>query len=64
MLRLFYAAVAVLVLSWIPLVLVGLADPNSNPIGLGLLGMAGTALAVLLLAASAVVGLAGLMRRR
>ena len=32
----------ILVLSWVPLLVVGLLHPNSNPIGLGLLAWAGS----------------------
>jgi hypothetical protein len=41
--------VIVLVGCWLPLLAVALVDPDSNPIGLGLLGMAGTAAGVLLI---------------
>jgi hypothetical protein len=34
--------VLILAGAWLPLVAVGLVDPTSNPIGLGLLGMAGS----------------------
>jgi hypothetical protein len=48
--RLVVAAIAVLILSFVPLLVVGLLDPSANPIGLGLLSMAGTFVALLLLA--------------
>jgi Na+(H+)/acetate symporter ActP len=47
--RLVQAAFAVLVLSAAPLVIVGLHDPEANPIGLGLLFMLGMAVALVLL---------------
>lgn len=34
--------VLILAGAWLPLVAVSLVDPTSNPIGLGLLGMAGS----------------------
>jgi uncharacterized membrane protein YqjE len=47
--RLVQAAFAVLVLSAAPLMIVGLRDPEANPIGLGLLFMLGMAVALVLL---------------
>jgi len=32
----------ILVASWVPLLVVGLSNPNSNPIGLGLLAWTGS----------------------
>jgi hypothetical protein len=32
----------ILVASWVPLLVIGLLDPSSNPIGLGLLAWAGS----------------------
>ena len=58
--RLVYAALAAVALTWSPLLVVGALDPTANPIGLGLLSLAGTALAVLLLLAAA---LAAIWRR-
>lgn len=37
----------ILLLSWVPLLIVGGLGISDNPIGLGLLGLAGTALAAL-----------------
>ena len=51
--RLVYAALAAVALTWSPLFVVGALDPTANPIGLGLLSLAGTTLAVLLLLAAA-----------
>lgn len=48
--RLVIAALAVLILSFVPLLVVGFLDPSANPIGLGLLSVAGTFVALLLLA--------------
>lgn len=45
--------IVILVGSWAPLVAVGLTDPASNPIGLGLLAMGGSLAGVALI----VVGL-------
>lgn len=47
--RVVYVALAVLAASYAPLLVVGMLDPTANPIGLGLLAMAGTALAAVLL---------------
>lgn len=47
--RLIYVALAVLAVSYAPLIVVGMLDPSANPIGLGLLSMVGTAVAALLL---------------
>jgi Na+(H+)/acetate symporter ActP len=47
--RLVRAAFALLVLSAAPLLIVGLRDPEANPIGLGLLFMLGMAVALVLL---------------
>jgi hypothetical protein len=49
-LRLALVAVAVLVASFVPLLVVGFLDPAANPVGLGLLSIAGTFVALLLLA--------------
>lgn len=46
--RFIIAAAVILAASWVPLLIVGLLDPTSNPIGLGLLGMAGTFIAAML----------------
>jgi hypothetical protein len=48
--RLLYAALAVLLLSFAPLAIVGTFDPAANPIGLGLLFVAGSLVAALLFA--------------
>jgi predicted membrane channel-forming protein YqfA (hemolysin III family) len=45
MMRLVGIAALVLIASYVPLILVGLADPDANPIGLGLLSLAGTLVA-------------------
>ncbi|MCO5063616.1 MAG: hypothetical protein M9924_04280 [Rhizobiaceae bacterium] len=45
--------VALLVLSWLPLIIVGALGISDNPIGLGLLAMAGTMLAAVWLGAFA-----------
>jgi hypothetical protein len=47
--------------SWLPLIAVGLLDPSSNPIGLGLLGLAGSLLGAILLPIGLLVSL---FRRR
>jgi hypothetical protein len=52
--RLFVTGLLVLVGSWLPLMIVGLGDPAANPIGLGLLGMLGTAVATGLLGVATV----------
>lgn len=46
--RLMIIAVLLLVGSFLPLFIVGTLDPDSNPIGLGLLWMAGSAVAIVL----------------
>jgi hypothetical protein len=51
--RLVRAAVVILVLSFAPLVAVGLLDPSANPIGLGLLSVVGTLVAAAVLAFAA-----------
>jgi Na+(H+)/acetate symporter ActP len=48
--RLVRAAFAVLAFSAAPLLLVGLSDPQANPIGLGFLFLLGLAVAAVLLA--------------
>jgi hypothetical protein len=55
--RLVVAAIAVLILSFVPLLVVGFLDPSANPIGLGLLSVAGTFIALLLLAIAVALGL-------
>jgi hypothetical protein len=60
-LRLAFAALVVMVASWGPLFVVGTLDPTVNPIGLGLLGLAGTCLAAVLLTAAAVVAIRNLL---
>jgi hypothetical protein len=60
--RLATAALIVLAASWLPLIVVGLADPAANPIGLGLLALAGTVVAAGLLAVAALLGLWRLLR--
>ena len=47
--RLVYAALIMLAVSTAPLLIVGLLDPTANPIGLGLLFMAGSFVATVLL---------------
>jgi hypothetical protein len=42
--RLVGIAMLLMVASYVPLLIVGMLDPDSNPIGLGLLAMLGTAL--------------------
>jgi hypothetical protein len=51
--RLVYAALVVLLASYAPLLAIGFMDPSANPIGLGLLAVAGTAAAVLLIVCAA-----------
>jgi hypothetical protein len=53
-LRLVLLALLLPVLAALPLLLVGLLDPAANPIGLGLLFMAGVAIAAVLLLVAAV----------
>jgi hypothetical protein len=55
--RLVVVAIAVLILSFMPLLVVGTLDPSANPIGLGLLSVAGTYIALLLLVVAAARGL-------
>ena len=62
--RLAYAALAVLALSFAPLLIVAALDPSSNPVGLGLLSVAGTFAAAVLLACAAVRGLWRLLAGR
>jgi len=47
--------VAILVLSWVPLLVTGLAHPDANPIGFGLLGMLGTLVGAAVAAVGAIV---------
>ena len=51
--RLVHAATALIVLSLLPLLLVVLLDPSANPIGLGLLWIAGSAAGAILYALAA-----------
>jgi hypothetical protein len=44
------AGLIILVLSWVPLLIVGLLDPNANPIGLGLLAWLGSLIALIIIA--------------
>jgi hypothetical protein len=46
--RLVGIAMLLMVASYVPLLIVGMLDPHSNPIGLGLLAMLGTAVAALI----------------
>jgi hypothetical protein len=46
--RLVGIAMLLMVASYVPLLIVGMLDPDSNPIGLGLLAMLGTAIAALI----------------
>jgi hypothetical protein len=46
--RLVGIAMLLMVASYAPLLIVGMLDPHSNPIGLGLLAMLGTAIAALI----------------
>lgn len=48
--RVIVAAAVILLVSWVPLFVVGFLDPTSNPVGLGLLAMAGTPIAGIVLA--------------
>ena len=61
--RLAALAVILLVASFVPLIVVGLIDPDANPIGLGLLSVLGTLVAGLLLAFAALRALWRLLRR-
>jgi hypothetical protein len=47
--------ILVLLGSWLPLIAVGVMDPAANPIGLGLLAIAGSAVGLLLTGAGLVV---------
>jgi hypothetical protein len=40
----------ILVASWVPLLVVGLLDPSSNPIGFGLLAWAGSLVGIIVVA--------------
>jgi hypothetical protein len=51
------AGVVVLVASYLPLLVVGTLDPTSNPVGLGLLTVTGTIVALLLFAVAAIRGI-------
>jgi hypothetical protein len=48
--------------AWVPLVAVGLMDPESNPIGLGLLALAGSLVGAVLIAIGMLVALFHLAR--
>jgi hypothetical protein len=45
----------ILVASWVPLLVVGLLDPNSNPIGLGLLAWGGSLVGIVVAAVGLVL---------
>jgi hypothetical protein len=55
-------ACLVLVLGYAPLLVVGTLDPASNPIGLGLLSVAASLLAAVLIVTAALRGLWRLLR--
>jgi len=57
------AGILILVLSWVPLLIAGFVLGMDNPIGLGLLAWAGTALGLLVIAIALVVRLVRLMLR-
>ena len=40
----------ILVASWVPLLVVGLLDPSSNPVGLGLLAWGGSLIGIIVAA--------------
>ena len=44
------AGLAIAVLSWLPLLVVGMLDPTANPIGAGLLAWVGTVLGLIVAA--------------
>lgn len=60
--RLVLAAIVVMLVSWGPLFVVGTLDPTANPVGLGLLGLAGTCVATALLAAAVILAIWKLLR--
>jgi hypothetical protein len=45
----------ILVASWVPLLAVGLLNPKSNPIGLGLLAWAGSLVGIVVAAVGAIL---------
>jgi hypothetical protein len=53
-----------LVASWVPIVLVGTLSPDANPIGLGLLAWAGSAVALGLIALGVLAALLRFLRAR
>ena len=40
----------ILVVSWVPLLVVGMLDPSSNPVGLGLLAWGGSLIGIIVAA--------------
>jgi hypothetical protein len=56
------AGLVILVGSWLPLFAVGLTDPAANPIGLGLLGWAGSMVGLVMMAAGIVTAAYRLLR--
>ena len=60
--RLVYAATTVILVSFLPLLFAGLLDPSANPIGLGLLWLAGSALGIGLYVLAALLWIWRLLR--
>ncbi len=60
--RLVKAATTVIVVSFLPLLVAGLLDPTANPVGFGLLWLAGSALGLGLYALAALLWVWRLIR--